>query len=195
MEKLLWLSLEPNRYNGSGPFSLYCVGAFDITISEYREIKLAYRQGAMKRSMPIHENAVQLCDRVKERAELWLTTTRPYLSLDGVIKDTTFWLDHHGIRYDGLLFDDDKYEVLADRVDTQRVVAVLDDIDEMCDAASSVMWYGRDVSILYANKYNAAMWPDFPNRIAHGAFNAWGMIAERIDSWEEVHASAWPSRA
>lgn len=182
IEKLLKLSID--MFDGSEPFREYCAREFNITVGEYREIKLAYRQGAMKRSMPVEAGAVALCSSLKVHgAELWITTTRPYLSLDGVIKDTVFWLELHDIVYDGLLFDDDKYTVLAERIDPERVVAVLDDVDEMYDAAA--LLFGADVPILYQNKYNAAMVPgrDYVDSLGTASFKIWDQLAD----WRELH--------
>jgi hypothetical protein len=50
------------------------------------------------------------------------------------------------------------------------------------------MWYGHDVAILMANKYNVAMQKGRP--VAHGTFDAWRQIEERIDLWEELHVVA-----
>lgn len=184
LDKLLELSLR--MYDGGEPFREYCAREFNISDQQYRDIKLAYRQGAMKRSMPIMNGSAELCGRIRKRAELWLTTTRPYLSLDGVIKDTQFWLELHNIRCDGLLFDDDKYMTMSERIDTERVVAVVDDIDEMYDSASQVMYYGTDATILMANQYNRAMWEG--RTVAHNALQVFKMVNERLELWEAKHA-------
>jgi phosphoglycolate phosphatase-like HAD superfamily hydrolase len=118
-------------YNGGGSFREWVCWNLKITASEYRQMKLAYRQGANKRFMPILPHALELCLAVRAAgAELWVTTTRPYLSLDNVVPDTVEWLRRQGIEYDGMLFDDDKYLKLAEQIDAERVVAVFDDIQE-----------------------------------------------------------------
>src|SRR3954451_14658495 len=62
-----------------------------ISLAEYRIIKLAYRQGGMKRSMPIFTGAKPLLRTIEEEGcELWLTTTRPFQRLDNVDPDTRF---------------------------------------------------------------------------------------------------------
>jgi len=67
--------------------------------------------------------------------------------------DTLFWLEHHAISdFAGLVFDDGKYARLAEQVDPERVVAVLDDYHEMYDAAAEI--FGDDVPILINGKYN-----------------------------------------
>ena len=49
-----------DRYDGSVSFSEYCCEKFDIDLATYRFIKLAYRQGGMKRTMPINTGAQAL---------------------------------------------------------------------------------------------------------------------------------------
>jgi hypothetical protein len=99
----------------------------------YREVKLAYRQGGMKRSMPCLEGAADLVRWVRRRAEVWICTTRPFLRLDNIDPDTREWLRRNGIKYDALLFDptdtDWKYRELK-RQAGARVCAVAEDLPE-----------------------------------------------------------------
>jgi hypothetical protein len=144
---------ELKMYRGNEKFSLYCQELFGIDLRTFREIKLAYRQGGLKRSMPMNPGAVGLFEMLHAYGvEVWLTTTRPYLRLDGVDPDTRFWLERHGIKYYGLIYDEDKYSVLADRIEKDRVVAILDDLPEQYDAAEVL--FGREVPILVRNLYN-----------------------------------------
>lgn len=130
-----WLDYDAHLWS----FSVWWASRHDKTISDYRQAKLAYRQGGMKRTMPIFTGAQALCWAIRDAgAELWVTTTRPYLSLDNIVPDTVEWLRRHEIEYDGMLFDDDKYEQLANRVDPERVVAIFDDTPELYDAAEQL---------------------------------------------------------
>jgi phosphoglycolate phosphatase-like HAD superfamily hydrolase len=105
----------------------------------YRDIKLAYRQGGMKRLMPVFTGAYELTHNLRNMgAEVWLCTTRPYLRLDNIDPDTREWCRRHRIAYDGLVYGEDKYERLAQIVGTDRVVCVLDDLPEMIDAANEL---------------------------------------------------------
>lgn len=145
-----------HHYNGSMGFREWFQETNAIDTETYRAIKLAYRQGGMKRSMPIYDGAKLLADTIRwAGAELWVTTTRPYLSLDNIVPDTVEWLRRHDIGYDGMLFDEDKYEQLCRRVDVRRIVAVIDDLPEMCDAADAAV--GHSVSILMGTGYNGAI--------------------------------------
>lgn len=126
---------------------------YSMTLTHYREVKLAYRQGGMKRSMPAFAGAHHLASEVQAAgAEVWIATTRPYLRLDNIDPDTREWLDRNGIKYNGLLYGDDKYAKLIEIVDSQRIVAVLDDLPEMCVAAYERI--GPNVPLLRVAEHN-----------------------------------------
>ncbi len=138
-------------YNGDDEFSEY----LQLDKALYRQIKLAYRQGGLKRSMPLFPQAKNLMWWLRqEGVEIWVTTTRPYLRLDGIDPDTREWLRRNDIPYDGLLYDEDKYQVLAERVDPARVVAIVDDLPEQCRAANAA--FSRNIAVLVSTRYNAA---------------------------------------
>lgn len=174
---------EYATYSGSQPFREWCCGVWDIDERTWRDIKLAYRQGAQKRSMPIRDGATTVCKLIRAQgAELWLTTTRPYLRLDNIDPDTRFWLQHHGIRYDGLLYDEFKYHRLAEIVDKERVVAVVDDLPEMWSAAADV--FGWRVPILMRGTYNRGVRCESD---AVGFGNLMQQIQQRLEEWERKH--------
>lgn len=130
-EEYLGRSL-PRTYSGVGEFR----DSLGLTIELYRELKLAYRQGGKKRSMPIFDGAAGFVHSLSALGvEVYLTTTRPWQRLDNVDPDTRAWLDRHGIRYDGLLYDRHKYRVLSEIVHAPRVVMVLDDLVEQLASA------------------------------------------------------------
>lgn len=173
-------------YDGSGSFREWGRYQWDIDDTQWSLVKLAYRQGGMKRTMPAYGGATALGCRVREAgAELWLTTTRPHLRLDGVDPDTREWLRRNAIGYDGLLYDEDKYRVLAERVDHERVVAVLDDLPEQIDAARAA--FGEGVPILRRQRYNRGVMFGPEQAVAKDLDQAWVQIAQRIHAWKEAH--------
>jgi hypothetical protein len=112
-----------------------------ISLREYRDAKLAYRQGGWKRWMPCYEGSAELTRLIREAgAEVWLCTTRPYLRLDNIDPDTREWLRRSHMQYDALLFDPaheedgTKYDELKRQVGS-RVASVVDDLPEMLEAA------------------------------------------------------------
>jgi len=179
-------NFESYKYTGVGSFKQWWMDAYQRSEKDWHDVKLAYRQGGMKRTMPIFEDAQELCWTIKELgADLWLTTTRPYLSLDNVIPDTVEWCRRHGIEYDGMLFDEDKYIQLAERVDDRRVVAVFDDLVEMCNAAAKALHFGYDVPVLVSNPYNEdVVWSSMASLA-----EAVQIVGDRIDWWKEEYAA------
>jgi hypothetical protein len=110
----------------------------------YREVKLAYRQGGLKRTMPVYKGAAALTKAIQEAgAQVWICTTRPYLRLDNIDPDTREWLRRNNIQYNAVLFGEDKYEELARQVG-HRVVAIVDDLPEMIHAALGIEWQQVD---------------------------------------------------
>lgn len=94
----------------------------------YREVKLAYRQGGMKRSMPLVDGEFpEVVREIRKRAELWICTTRPYLRLDNIDPDTRHWLRRNHINYDAVTWGPNKYRDLAGHVGADRVIMAVDD--------------------------------------------------------------------
>lgn len=131
-----------------------------ISHRDYRDAKLAYRQGGWKRWMPAYPGAADLTWMLRaEGAEVWLCTTRPYLRLDNVDPDTREWLRRNRIQFDALLFDPahesdgTKYDELK-RQAGSRVASVVDDLPEMIEAAHKVGLGGILGPILRDQPYN-----------------------------------------
>jgi hypothetical protein len=172
------------HYTGRERFRDWCCRAFDIDLTEFRAAKLAYRQGGQKRTMPIYPGAADLCHAVRrEGAELWLTTTRPFLRLDNVDPDTREWLRRHGIEYDYMLYDKEKYKELYSLVGADRVAAVVDDLLTKSNEAE-----------LYF-RWKAVVWRRTVYNGAEGVkdIGYWDLreiqdvVLERINEWKEHH--------
>lgn len=164
-------------YDGSTDLCTF----MDLTKHEYRALKLAFRQGGMKRTMPVFPGATDLSLLMKSLgAEVWITTTRPYMRLDNVDPDTRWWLEKQGIHYDGLIYDDDKYERLVEIVGADRIVGVVDDLPDLYDAAVRL---GLK-PIQHATRYNKAVRRQCADAtladVAH-------RLTNRIQEWEKDH--------
>lgn len=125
-----------DSWDGSGNYEDF----LGVTQAQYREAKLAYRQGGFKRWSPVMDGTESLLAaltwlRERELIEVWITTTRPWLRLDSVDPDTRFWLDAHFPVYDHVLYDDNKYHRLSGLIDATRVIGVIDDLPEQVNAA------------------------------------------------------------
>jgi deoxypyrimidine-specific 5' nucleotidase type C protein (NT5C) len=134
-----------------------------IDLREYRDAKLAYRQGGFKRWMPAYEGADELTRTIRENgAEVWITTTRPYLRLDNIDPDTREWLRRNRIEYDAVLFGDNKYEELVRQVGLSRIVSVVDDLPECLSEAA-----GNGINQIWIRDqpYNRHFQPRWADRV------------------------------
>lgn len=110
--------------------------------AEYRQIKLAYRQGGLKRSIPtIDEHVHRTVQDLRALGiQVWVATTRPWQRLDNIDPDTQFWLDKNVGRVDGLLYGEDKYDQLSEIAEArgQRILGVVDDLGENLERAEEL---------------------------------------------------------
>lgn len=105
----------------------------------YRQIKLAYRQGGMKRSIPTYGDIRGLVQEIRESGiQVWICTTRPWNRLDNIDPDTTFWVERNMGRVDGVIYGEEKYEDLLDIVGKGRVLGVVDDLPENIQRAQAL---------------------------------------------------------
>lgn len=182
------------HYVANQPFKEWFCTTYSCTPDDWHDIKLAYRQGGMKRTMPCYTGSAALCKAIRDAgAELWVTTTRPYIRHDNIDPDTREWLKRHGIKYDYLIYDGHKYHKLARMVGKERVVAVLDDLaEEIVEAHNQ---FGGQVPILRVNEFNTAykaqvgmMSPAVP--IATNLEMAFRQIHDRIQNWKVANGEA-----
>lgn len=164
-----------------------------VGLSDYRQCKLAYRQGGLKRSMPCYPGGQWLTNRIRNLgAEVWICTTRPYLRLDNIDPDTREWLRRNNIGYDAVLFDriDDKgskYTELQEQAG-DRVAAIVDDLPEMLNKASEAWGDAHELPVpllvLRDQPYNkhADLWPRAANnmRIANA-------VEAAIETWRSIN--------
>jgi hypothetical protein len=165
-------------YTGGEPMSAWAIRELGITRAAFRDCKLAYRQGGLKRTMPLFDNAADLCERIRAAgAELWLTTTRPYLRLDNVDPDTREWLRRKGIQYDYLMYDENKYQVLHDRLESpERVIAIVDDLATNISEAQKVF------------HWEVAMWVRTQWNVSDGAG---GIYLDAVRPLVEIKIKEW----
>jgi len=146
--------------------------AMGIGKATYRKIKLAYRLGGMKRSMPVYPGASELMDGIrKAKTEAWICTSRPYLKMDPMDPDTRHWLRVNHIRYDHLLYGDNKYIDLK-KAAGNRVVVVLDDLTEMYQQAQQ---QGLDALLI-----------ERPHNEFRPVLPTYSAVANLYDAYEEI---------
>lgn len=170
-------------YDGEGTFRDWFCWTFKVDVRTWHDIKLAYRQGGMKRNQPVLPGGDTFVNDLRRLGiEVWLTTTRPYLRLDNIDPDTRFWLNAHGIKFDGLLFDEDKYSVLFHRLHRDRVIAIVDDLEEQYDAAANI--FGENIPILRSQYFNRAI--RRPN-MGDSLSRILTIIQGRLHEWHREH--------
>lgn len=183
-----FLGFDPRKsgappYAGDAPFKVWFSHVFDVDYTTFRAVKLAYRQGGLKRTMPVELGASQMLDDFRRvGAEVWLTTTRPHDRYDRVDPDTREWTRRNAIPFHGLLFSGDKMSALYDIVEAERVVAVLDDQEDVLSEASAR--FGCKAPILKRNDYNKAItWHTSVQDLGRAA----SLITTRIAEWKGRH--------
>jgi hypothetical protein len=173
-----------DEYEGNLPMREWFCRRLKVKEEVWRDIKLAYRQGGLKRSMPAYSWAHTLTYVLRSMGiEVWVTTTRPYLRMDNIDPDTRFWLEDNSIQFDHLLYDEDKYSQLLDIVGIDRVVAVIDDLNEDLQRAANL--FGEEVCFMRRARHNTTFhqrWPgsDHANDIQH-------FILGRVQAWNARH--------
>ncbi len=167
------------QYNPGLPFHQF----LGLDIREYRECKLAYRQGGLKRTMPVYPGVREFTAMLRMAgAEIWICTTRPYNRLDNIDPDTREWLRRNAILHDHILYGDDKYDELVRQVSPERIVAVIDDLPEMTDAALRA---GVEMIWVHLQPYNRHI----NGRVGVNFFSDFEWLTERIrfdiEEWKE----------
>ena len=149
-----------------------------VRLATYRECKLAYRQGGLKRWMPAYPGADELTKLVQQAgAEIWICTTRPYLRLDNIDPDTREWLSRNRIKYNAVLFGEHKYRELS-RQAGSRVCSIADDLPELLQKASGL---GFSNLYLRSQPYNQGNFPRFTRFDDLGVL--WEQIKQDLLKW------------
>ena len=113
--------------------------ALQLDKKTYRDVKLAYRQGGMKRSIPVLDERGAMVKAIRAGGiQVWITTTRPWQRLDNIDPDTQFWLNRNLGRVDGVIYGEEKYMDLVDIVGSDRILGVVDDLPENVVSAMSL---------------------------------------------------------
>lgn len=170
---------EVCSWDGSGDFENY----IGITKDQYREAKLAYRQGGSKRSLYAYSGLLAEAIKLQCVAELWVATTRPWNSLSNIDPDTQEWLRRNSLKPKGLLYGETKYQQLLEAVDKDRIVACIEDLPDQFDMAAGL---GLPVIQIMRN-HNMAPQCERAPRGTVTIVAAW--VQDRLDQWRQEHRS------
>lgn len=173
-----------DQFTGGVHFSKH----LGISRRTYNEVKLAYRQGGLKRSMPVYEGIGNFTRYIRTRGvQVWICTTRPYLRLDNIDPDTRHWLTKRAhIQYDALLYGPHKYRDLARAVGVERVVMVYDDLPAMAEQA---MGLGLPVTLRMQpyNAYWVGTGSSVNAHIAHSVTGYQAIFDMALNKYKENH--------
>lgn len=126
---------EPTRINPGVPLYKF----MGVSKATYRKIKLAYRQGGLKRSLPAYPGVDRLTRSLRGwGAEVVICTSRPYLQMGPVDPDTRHWLRRNRAQHDNLIWGERKYIDLVRLYGGERIVGILDDLPRMIEQAEGL---------------------------------------------------------
>lgn len=175
-----WNMQHPNQpqWDGEGDFETW----LGMDKPMYREAKLAFRQGGMKRTMNPYTGGLEMIKHFYSLGmEVWVCTARPWQRLDNVDPDTKFWLAKHQVPYYGLLFGENKYADLLQTVDPRRVLAVFEDLPEEFDAAEKCGFKPIQIK----RHHNVGTSQQRTPRLTFA--QATTVLAERLDEWNNKY--------
>lgn len=105
--------IELDRLSGSDIKS-EIIDLTGITIEQYYEIKRDYRTGGMKATLEPIKEAIEFVNKLNKDHSIILVSNRPAKKYNTVMVDTYVWLIINGVKFDRLLFGDDKLEKLIE---------------------------------------------------------------------------------
>jgi hypothetical protein len=151
----------------------------------YKECKLAYRQGGLKRFMPAYPLAAELTRNIREAGvQVWICTSRPYLRLDNIDPDTREWLRRNGIEYDAVVFEgvagETKYHDLVSQIPVRRIIAAVDDLPDMIRDA-----YRNGIERVYLRDQPYNRYQGVPGMRVNILDQLWLRLARDIKEWKE----------
>jgi phosphoglycolate phosphatase-like HAD superfamily hydrolase len=177
-----WLGLQPGamdhlvQFDGSQDIATF----MGLDKRTYREIKLAYRQGGMKRSMPAFPGAGEFANFLRANdVDIWINTTRPYLQVGNIDDDTREWLRRNGIAYDHVIYDDDKYRRLLEQAGKERIVCTVEDQLEDYHRGREL---GIDV-VFIRTRFNAGAVPAGDPYVVNSLAEATVAVQVRLANW------------
>lgn len=161
--------------------------ALGLSKEEYRQIKLAYRQGGMKRCLPVlnRQESQELIPAIRRRGiQVWITTTRPWQRLDNIDPDTQFWINQNFGRVDGVIYGAEKYEDLIDIVGQDRILGIFDDLPENIVRAQQLNLNAA----IRAGDHNERWRESFDGEIIHANSYMWPVLGRWYQNYKENHA-------
>lgn len=180
-----WDPDEPSFYDYDARIPLHSY--LRVSKTSYRQCKLAYRRGQMKRSLlmlphPFPQAGALTRHLRRWGCDVWLCTTRPYLSHDEVDDATRHNLRRNGVVYQGIIWGEHKYRELVRTVGRNRIAAVVDDLPDMCRQAETL---GLPVGFAlrpHNDRQYSSLGARWPKVVHHEDTLVW--LREQLDKWK-----------
>jgi hypothetical protein len=94
----------------------------------FNNLKLEYRLSGIKRTIPIIDGAVDFVNKLKENDYfVVLLTARPYKTVFRIYSDTLYWLESNNIKYDAIIWDENKETFILKYFMNNNIKFVVDD--------------------------------------------------------------------
>lgn len=111
--------------------------SFHINGIDYEHIKDAYRQNGEYKNIAAVNGAKELLDAFKTAGyQIALLTSRPYIVYKRLFADTIEWLNKNSIKYDIILFDENKNAVLYRNFGDRVKFFIEDELEKANNIAS-----------------------------------------------------------
>jgi uncharacterized HAD superfamily protein len=89
----------------------------NVPYQKYRDIKYEYRESGVKQKLKVRAGARELLQALKDRGYTNLIlTSRPFNKHKTLFKQTTEWLRLGKLPYDGIIFGENKYQEILQKV-------------------------------------------------------------------------------
>lgn len=100
----------------------------DVPYRQWLDTLEMFRMSGGKQSIPLHEGAVELLNRLKEDGrEIILLTSRPIDIYSNIYRDTVEWLRNNNLNHDAILWSKSKAEMIYKMRLTDKVIFAIDD--------------------------------------------------------------------
>jgi hypothetical protein len=118
---------------------------------QVRQWKDEYRQSGFKRTIDAVNGATAFTHKLRSLGyTIVLLTARPYRQYSRTFADTMYWLGLHDIRYDAIMWSDNKEARLAEEFSPAIVAAFIDDDEHNVDRVRASGF----TAMLYQRPYN-----------------------------------------
>jgi uncharacterized HAD superfamily protein len=91
------------------------------------DLKTEYRLTGQKKALGIIPGAKDMLEKLNEFYNIVLLTARPYKKFFRIYADTLEWLTNKGLKYDCIIFDEEKEKYIINNFKDSNVAFVIDD--------------------------------------------------------------------